>query len=176
MVATQSAYPLTQLNTRPGAAAHPVSAATLTCVLAINPHTVQGYGLAWSPFLEGNLLSGSDDAQICLWDIAGGKGAGRMDAKSIYHEHAGVVEVRVSSFHQLRVHGTELSQLSCLLTVATSKGCASWTPGWVVRSREKGSVVCWVESSRNLAILRCWCLCLADRQKWPAVGLYACLC
>jgi len=53
----------------------------------------QGYGLAWSPFLEGNLLSGSDDAQICLWDIAASKGAARMEAKSIYHEHAGVVEV-----------------------------------------------------------------------------------
>ena len=58
----------------------------------------QGYGLAWSPFLEGNLLSGSDDAQICLWDIAASKGAARMEAKSIYHEHAGVVEV-------LRVQG-----------------------------------------------------------------------
>ena len=44
--------------------------------------------------MEGNLLSGSDDAQICLWDIAASKGAGRMEAKSIYHEHAGVVEVR----------------------------------------------------------------------------------
>ena len=67
---------------------------TLTCDLVRQLRRVQGYGLAWSPFLEGNLLSGSDDAQICLWDIAGGKGAGRLDAKSIYHEHAGVVEVR----------------------------------------------------------------------------------
>ena len=55
---------------------------------------MQGYGLAWSPFLEGNLLSGSDDAQICLWDIAGSKGANKLEAKAIYHEHAGVVEVR----------------------------------------------------------------------------------
>lgn len=54
---------------------------------------MQGYGLAWSPFLEGNLLSGSDDAQICLWDIAGSKGAKSLEAKSIYHEHSGVVEV-----------------------------------------------------------------------------------
>lgn len=34
-------------------------------------HKTEGYGLAWSPFLSGWLLSGSDDAQICLWDISG---------------------------------------------------------------------------------------------------------
>ena len=28
------------------------------------------YGLAWSPFHEGTLLSGSDDKKICLWDIS----------------------------------------------------------------------------------------------------------
>ena len=71
-------------------------ASTLEIIPRLTCKPEQGYGLAWSPFLEGNLLSGSDDAQICLWDIAGGKGAGRMDAKSIYHEHAGVVEVRSS--------------------------------------------------------------------------------
>jgi WD40 repeat protein len=34
-------------------------------------HKTEGYGLAWSPFISGHLLSGSDDAQICLWDISG---------------------------------------------------------------------------------------------------------
>ena len=43
--------------------------------LRLTGHKTEGYGLAWSPFLEGHLLSGSDDAQICLWDITGiGKG------------------------------------------------------------------------------------------------------
>jgi hypothetical protein len=32
-------------------------------------HSTEGYGLAWSPFLPGHLLSGSDDARICLWDV-----------------------------------------------------------------------------------------------------------
>ena len=45
--------------------------------------------------MEGNLLSGSDDAQICLWDIAGSKGATSLEAKAIYHEHSGVVEVHL---------------------------------------------------------------------------------
>jgi len=54
-----------------------------------------GYGLAWSPFLEGNLLSGSDDAQICLWDInAVTKTGRRIEARSIFREHLGVVEAR----------------------------------------------------------------------------------
>lgn len=37
--------------------------------LCLAGHTTEGYGLAWSPHLRGHLLSGSDDAQICLWDI-----------------------------------------------------------------------------------------------------------
>ncbi len=52
------------------------------------------YGLAWSPFLEGHLLSGSDDAQICLWDIcAATKGVSTLDARQIFRDHSGVVEV-----------------------------------------------------------------------------------
>ena len=45
-----------------------------TASFTIVGHTTEGYGLAWSPHLKGHLLSGSDDAQICLWDIenAGG--------------------------------------------------------------------------------------------------------
>ena len=54
-----------------------------------------GYGLAWSPFMEGHLLSGSDDAQICLWDINTVTKTGRrIEARSIFREHLGVVEVR----------------------------------------------------------------------------------
>ena len=36
---------------------------------------MEGYGLAWSPLLEGHVLSGSDDANICLWDISSYTGA-----------------------------------------------------------------------------------------------------
>ena len=53
------------------------------------------YGLAWSPFLEGHLLSGSDDAQICLWDIrAASKAQRSLDASQIFQDHSGVVEAR----------------------------------------------------------------------------------
>lgn len=38
--------------------------------LRLRGHNSEGYGLSWSPFKPGHLLSGSDDAQICLWDIS----------------------------------------------------------------------------------------------------------
>lgn len=39
--------------------------------LRLQGHKTEGYGLAWSPFMDGHLISGSDDATICLWDIQG---------------------------------------------------------------------------------------------------------
>lgn len=32
-------------------------------------HASEGYGLSWSPLKEWHLLSGSDDHQICFWDL-----------------------------------------------------------------------------------------------------------
>jgi len=32
-------------------------------------HQAEGYGLAWSPFNKGHLLSGSEDKHICMWDV-----------------------------------------------------------------------------------------------------------
>ncbi|KAG5515263.1 hypothetical protein RHGRI_036337 [Rhododendron griersonianum] len=37
--------------------------------LRLRGHNTEGYGLSWIQFKQGHLLSGSDDAQICLWDI-----------------------------------------------------------------------------------------------------------
>jgi histone-binding protein RBBP4 len=43
-------------------------------------HDVEGYGLAWNPhdMRKGTLLSGSDDAKICVWDINQQKGPVRL--------------------------------------------------------------------------------------------------
>ncbi len=61
--------------------------------LRLTGHRTEGYGLAWSPHAEGALLSGSDDAQICVWDVAGAtRGARTLEASSIFRGHAGVVE------------------------------------------------------------------------------------
>jgi histone-binding protein RBBP4 len=46
--------------------------------LRLKGHKTEGYGLAWSPFCSGHLLSGSDDAQICLWDITAATRANKV--------------------------------------------------------------------------------------------------
>ncbi|CAD7699697.1 unnamed protein product [Ostreobium quekettii] len=61
--------------------------------LKLTGHETEGYGLAWSPFKEGYLLSGSDDQMICLWDINGETGPGKeLHALNTFAEHKGVVE------------------------------------------------------------------------------------
>lgn len=53
--------------------------------LRLQGHKTEGYGLTWSSLKEGHLLSGSDDARICLWDIsANPKGQNMVDAKQVY--------------------------------------------------------------------------------------------
>ena len=53
-------------------------------------HSLEGYGLCWSPHEAGLLLSGSDDATICLWDI--NEGGAEVKARSVKHGHESVVE------------------------------------------------------------------------------------
>ncbi|KAL3689823.1 hypothetical protein R1sor_016132 [Riccia sorocarpa] len=61
--------------------------------LRLRGHRTEGYGLSWSPFKEGHLLSGSDDSQICLWDISSASKSTRvLDAKQTFQGHVGVVE------------------------------------------------------------------------------------
>ncbi|KAL0335185.1 UNVERIFIED_CONTAM: WD-40 repeat-containing protein MSI1 [Sesamum radiatum] len=60
--------------------------------LRLRGHSTEGYGLSWSQFKPGHLLSGSDDAQICLWDINGTPKNKALDAMQIFKIHEGVVE------------------------------------------------------------------------------------
>nr|CAD1830536.1 unnamed protein product [Ananas comosus var. bracteatus] len=56
-------------------------------------HETEGYGLSWSPFREGYLLSGSYDSKICLWDLGGGANGGAiLDAKNVFEAHEDLVE------------------------------------------------------------------------------------
>eukprot|EP00955_Chlamydomonas_euryale_P034056 349682-Chlamydomonas_euryale.AAC.9 len=50
--------------------------------LVLRGHRTEGYGLAWSPYMPGHLLSGSDDAQICLWDIQVEQRGRLLDARA----------------------------------------------------------------------------------------------
>ncbi|CAI9769245.1 unnamed protein product [Fraxinus pennsylvanica] len=60
--------------------------------LRLTGHISEGYGLSWSPFKQGHLLSGSDDHQICLWDISATPKDDALDAMQIFKIHEGVVE------------------------------------------------------------------------------------
>jgi histone-binding protein RBBP4 len=53
-------------------------------------HTAEGYGLCWNPNEKGQLLSGSDDGQICLWDLR--EAAVDVQPLSIRSHHSNVVE------------------------------------------------------------------------------------
>ncbi|GAB2219468.1 hypothetical protein Drorol1_Dr00007104 [Drosera rotundifolia] len=60
--------------------------------LTLRGHEKEGYGLSWSPFREGYLLSGSNDHKICLWDVGSVPQGGVLDAKNIFLAHENVVE------------------------------------------------------------------------------------
>nr|CAD1830494.1 unnamed protein product [Ananas comosus var. bracteatus] len=59
-------------------------------------HETEGYGLSWSPFSEGYLLSGSYDSKICLWDLGAVRTAGRFlmprMCLSFFPEYVNVVQ------------------------------------------------------------------------------------
>ncbi|PIN13172.1 Nucleosome remodeling factor, subunit CAF1/NURF55/MSI1 [Handroanthus impetiginosus] len=52
--------------------------------LRLRGHSAKGYGLSWSQFSPGHLLSSSDDAQICLWDINATPKDKALDAMQIF--------------------------------------------------------------------------------------------
>jgi len=59
--------------------------------MLLKGHTKEGYGLNWSPVKNGFLLSGSDDAKVCVWDVAGAKGKS-VEPLATYAGHTDVVE------------------------------------------------------------------------------------
>ena len=67
-------------------------------------HTAQGYGLSWSPLTTGRLLSGSDDATVCMWDVA--EAGLEVQALQIKKGHTAVVEDVDWSHHHAHVFGS----------------------------------------------------------------------
>ena len=63
-------------------------------------HELEGYGLCWSPHKSGNLLSGSDDSLVCLWDIT--SSGNDVDALRTFKGHTSVVED--VDFHKMHEH------------------------------------------------------------------------
>lgn len=57
--------------------------------MKLTGHSKEGYGLAWNPHVAGQLLSGSDDGLVCMWDVAAGQEAKKktLAATSIFNGH-----------------------------------------------------------------------------------------
>uniref|UniRef100_A0A1J3D9S1 WD-40 repeat-containing protein MSI3 n=2 Tax=Noccaea caerulescens TaxID=107243 RepID=A0A1J3D9S1_NOCCA len=60
--------------------------------LRLMGHEQEGYGLAWSSFKEGYLLSGSQDQKICLWDVSATASDKVLNAMHVYEGHESVIE------------------------------------------------------------------------------------
>lgn len=69
--------------------------------LRLRGHSSEGYGLSWSKFKQGHLLSGSDDAQICLWDINATPKNKALDAQQIFKVILGFLSVLIIVLHHL---------------------------------------------------------------------------
>ena len=83
-------------------------------------HSLEGYGLCWSPHECGTLLSGSDDATICLWDI--NQGGEEVQAKCIKRGHADVVEDVDFHRHYAHMFGSVGDDAKLLIWDARQQG------------------------------------------------------
>ncbi|KAF9984389.1 CCR4-Not complex caf1 ribonuclease subunit Caf1 [Modicella reniformis] len=71
----------------------PASGGVCSPEIRLKGHTKEGYGLSWSPILQGHLISASEDTTVCHWDInAATKDKKVLDAFRIYRGHNSVVE------------------------------------------------------------------------------------
>ena len=60
--------------------------------MTLRGHEREGYGLAWNPNVAGQLLSGSDDRMICLWNVSQEGGNDGSDPIATFKGHGDVVE------------------------------------------------------------------------------------
>ncbi|XP_034681172.1 WD-40 repeat-containing protein MSI2 [Vitis riparia] len=60
--------------------------------LRLRGHEKEGYGLSWSPFKGGYVLSGSNDCKVCLWDVSASAEDKVLGAMHVYEAHENVVE------------------------------------------------------------------------------------
>ncbi|KAG6966529.1 hypothetical protein JG687_00004795, partial [Phytophthora cactorum] len=67
-------------------------------------HTKEGFGLCWDPHQEHHLISGSNDAIICEWDISG---AGKtVEPLHKYTGHSDVIEDVAWHWHHPKIIGS----------------------------------------------------------------------
>lgn len=70
--------------------------------MKLKGHSSEGYGLSWSTLKEGHLLSGADDAQICLWDVSATPQSNVLDAQQIFKVCFGSCPSEDKQLHPLK--------------------------------------------------------------------------
>lgn len=84
-------------------------------------HDKEGYGLCWDPHEAFHLVSGSDDAIICEWDI---RNAGKnVQPLHKYTGHTDVIEDVAWHRHHPKIFGSVGDDNNMLLYVV----CLGWT-------------------------------------------------
>jgi histone-binding protein RBBP4 len=69
-------------------------------------HTKEGFGLSWSPLLEGHLVTGNEDTTVKTWDIKSGfsKGNKTIQPLATYtHHSATVTDVQYHPMHNFLI-------------------------------------------------------------------------
>lgn len=78
-------------------------------------HTKEGYGLCWDPHEPYHLISGSDDAVVCEWDITN---AGKtVQPLHKYTGHSDVIEDVAWNMHHKKLFGSVGDDKKLLMSV-----------------------------------------------------------
>jgi histone-binding protein RBBP4 len=95
--------------------------------LRLKGHSKEGYGLSWNALRPGLLLSASDDASICVWDVqAVPKEARTLERLQAFVGHSSVVEDVAWHLHHESYFGSVGDDRRCLLwDLRTGKPTAS---------------------------------------------------
>lgn len=71
--------------------------------IILKGHAKEGYGLAWNPHKEHELITGAEDATVRIWDTnAFKKTSNEIEAKSVYTHHSAIVND--VQFHPVHEH------------------------------------------------------------------------
>lgn len=74
-------------------------------------HEKEGYGLSWSLFKEGYLLSGSQDQKICLWDVSATPQDKVLNAMFVYEVIGTIQLVSFFCFQNMRFAASDFTPL-----------------------------------------------------------------
>lgn len=87
---------------------HPLSPKNdeFKCEVELIGHEEEGFGLSWSPLLEGHIVTGNEDNTVRTWDVKGGysKSSNTINATATYTVHSATVnDVQYHPMHSFLI-------------------------------------------------------------------------